>query len=196
MRRNDVKVRDAERLREMQEERTEDMEEDEENSRKRKGAKKASKFADRVAQAAAEATGEDGRPLGYDGTLLAVIGILDGVKEESNVSGWMRAGGLLNLTSSSSRSSTPGPMKKRRPSSDSESSSSSTQPPPSSPVSEESCPPSSEGEQQEATGIPLDTPHHLWFDHPEAFVYWVRRGRKALETLEIPVEHGIVGSLA
>lgn len=32
----------------------------------------------------------------YDQTLLAVIGILDNIKGESNVAGWMRSGGLLH----------------------------------------------------------------------------------------------------
>jgi len=31
----------------------------------------------------------------YDETLLAVIGILDAIKEQSNVAGWIRSGGLL-----------------------------------------------------------------------------------------------------
>jgi hypothetical protein len=32
----------------------------------------------------------------YDETLLAVIGVLDQIKNESNVAGWMRSGGLLH----------------------------------------------------------------------------------------------------
>ncbi|CAA7263834.1 unnamed protein product [Cyclocybe aegerita] len=33
----------------------------------------------------------------YDETLLAVVGVLDRIKHESNVAGWMRAGGLLDI---------------------------------------------------------------------------------------------------
>ena len=33
----------------------------------------------------------------YDETLLAVIGVLDQIKHESNVAGWMRSGGLLRV---------------------------------------------------------------------------------------------------
>ncbi|KIM37410.1 hypothetical protein M413DRAFT_423204 [Hebeloma cylindrosporum] len=35
--------------------------------------------------------------LRYDETLLAVIGVLDQIKHESNVAGWMRSGGLLRI---------------------------------------------------------------------------------------------------
>ncbi len=34
-------------------------------------------------------------PLRYDETLLAVVGVLDRIKYEGNVAGWMRSGGLL-----------------------------------------------------------------------------------------------------
>lgn len=34
-------------------------------------------------------------PLRYDETLLAVVGVLDRIKHEGNVAGWMRSGGLL-----------------------------------------------------------------------------------------------------
>jgi hypothetical protein len=55
----------------------------------------------------------------YDETLLAVIGILDHVKHESSVAGWMRHGGLLNIEAAedASRLSTypdGSPAKKRR----------------------------------------------------------------------------------
>ena len=33
----------------------------------------------------------------YDETLLAVVGVLDRIKHESNVAGWMRSGGLLHV---------------------------------------------------------------------------------------------------
>lgn len=210
MRKIDVKVRDAEHLSELQEQRAGTEELEDTNSHKRKGAKKAS-FGDRVAQAVAEATDGNGRPLEYDSTLLAVIGILDGVKEESNVAGWMRAGGLLNVVAPSpSRSSTLGPVKESS-NEDGSDVEMASQPPsspiratPSSSLSPSLQPPDSPmsvEEKQEETGVPLEetsspTPHHLWFDHPDAFRYWVQRGRKALDALGIPINHGIIGSMS
>lgn len=182
MRKTDVKVREAERLREIQDEG------EEEQSGKRKGAKKAQKFADRVAQAEAEAVGEDGRPLEYDGTLLAVVGILDATKEERNVAAWMRTGHLVDVPVAS-RSGTP--SKKRR---------NTGEHLPSSPAASEgtSSPPPSDSstELQEATGVPLTESKgvELWFDHPNTFGYWVQRGRRALEELGIEVKHGIIGA--
>ena len=38
-----------------------------------------------------------GPEMRYDETLLAVIGVLDQIKHESNVAGWMRSGGLLRV---------------------------------------------------------------------------------------------------
>lgn len=42
----------------------------------------------------------------YDETLLAVIGVLDQIKHESNVAGWMRSGGLLHVAHSPTPPST------------------------------------------------------------------------------------------
>lgn len=42
----------------------------------------------------------------YDETLLAIIGVLDHVQGESNVSGWIRAGGLWGTNSVESSSHT------------------------------------------------------------------------------------------
>ena len=42
-----------------------------------------------------EVASEEG--LGYDRTLLAVIGVLDTLKTENNVAAWMRAGGLASI---------------------------------------------------------------------------------------------------
>ena len=63
-------------------------------------------------------------PLKYDETLLAVIGVLDHIKHEGNIAGWMRQGGLLNIDPidtaqvtiirSKSPSAKPSPKKKRK----------------------------------------------------------------------------------
>ncbi|PPQ95423.1 hypothetical protein CVT26_008443 [Gymnopilus dilepis] len=53
-----------------------------------------------------EVIGTPEQPPGeYDPTLLAVIGILDHLKHEDNVAGWMRAGGLLSVPGVSPTSS-------------------------------------------------------------------------------------------
>ena len=44
----------------------------------------------------------------YDETLLAVVGVLDQIKHESNVAGWMRSGGLLHVAHSPTPLSTDG----------------------------------------------------------------------------------------
>lgn len=161
MRKNDVKVREAERMQEA-------IEPDEDHTHKRK--KKPMNFAEKVAQAVEEARG-----LEYDSTLLAIVGVLDAVKEETNVAGWMRTGGLVDVPASSV------PLKKRRNTGDQENGST---PPPS---------PGSSAEQQEETGVPMtEKPEGgLWFDHPDAFAYWTERGRRALEELGIEVNHGV-----
>jgi hypothetical protein len=58
-----------------------------------------------VSLGAADAEGEGKKAtlhevVPYDETLLAVIGVLDQIKHESNVAGWMRSGGLLHITHS------------------------------------------------------------------------------------------------
>ena len=63
-------------------------------------------------------------PLKYDETLLAVIGVLDHIKHEGNIAGWIRQGGLLNIdlvdtvqvttVRRESPSAKPSPKKKRK----------------------------------------------------------------------------------
>lgn len=104
----------------------------------------------------------------YDETLLAVIGILDEIKNQSNVAGWIRAGGLWGpedlrpRTSSSARS--PSPV-------------------------------GDTGNDAASAPTDADTPAagEMWFDHEPSVNYWVKKGRDAVEVLGIPVEHGIVG---
>ncbi|KAI3609305.1 phosphoprotein phosphatase [Moniliophthora roreri] len=49
---------------------------------------------------------EKNEPPTYDHTLLALIGILDALKNEDNISGWMRAGGLFSLLATATSTST------------------------------------------------------------------------------------------
>ena len=54
--------------------------------------------ADKPPSTSEDVNGTPEQPPGeYDPTLLAVIGILDHLKHEDNVAGWMRAGGLLSV---------------------------------------------------------------------------------------------------
>ncbi|RXW19610.1 hypothetical protein EST38_g6239 [Candolleomyces aberdarensis] len=201
IRKHDLKVKEGESVQELQDRL---HEEDSSSTKRKRSEKKVKQLAERIAKATADAVGDDGKPLEYDQTLLAIVGVLDAVKHEDNIAGWMRSGGLVDVDGAygRSRSETPGPSRKRgRPSDevvppplpDSDALSSPPRPPPSSLP-----PPLSDVEQlEEETGIPLEDksppPHSLWFEHPDAFQYWVKRGRTALDELGIEVYHGISG---
>lgn len=153
--------------------------------------------------------------LKFDETLLAVVGVLDHIKTQSNVAAWLKGGGLLRTAlldngdvSANSRSESPvseSPPKKRRIGSHS----SPSTPPASSPQPSDLLgfeQPEVVQDAEQSTGVPLHTSltpkddqqvtpsHNLWFEQPEVLVYWADRGRLALEQLEIPVHHGIVPS--
>lgn len=67
------------------------------NTRKRKRKeKKENKKKERIEQQLQKLTDENQNPGAvYDETLLAVVGILDTMKTESNVAAWIRSGGLI-----------------------------------------------------------------------------------------------------
>lgn len=197
LRKQDLKVKEAESVPELQDQ----LNEDPSTSKRKRSEKQVKKLAERIAKATADAIGDDGKPLEYDQTLLAIVGILDAVKNEDNVAGWMRTGGLVDVDGTGrSRSATPGPLRKRgRPSDEVASSVRNSDAPSSPPPSSPTCPssPSQAVEQlEEETGVPLQdssppSSHHLWFDHPDAFKHWVGRGKKALDDLGIKIYHGI-----
>ncbi|TFK24436.1 hypothetical protein FA15DRAFT_592402 [Coprinopsis marcescibilis] len=215
IRRDDVKVRDAEVLRERREEQLgspqkeqqkesptpheelEDEDESKKRKRERGKAKKERKKAEKLAAATPselEPVDANRRPLQYDQTLLAVIGVLDTVKNESNVAGWMRSGGLLNVSTTGedlkSRSVTPGPLIKKPRLSDTSTTSSGLEHPPRSPSPPSS--PAAVGEEE--VSVPAEAAINLWFEHQDAFAAWAKRGRVALEDLGIDVTHGVTGS--
>jgi hypothetical protein len=65
------------------------------SARKRKRKeKKENKVKERLGQRLNKLTEEENQV--YDDTLLAVVGILDAVKMETNVAAWIRSGGLIN----------------------------------------------------------------------------------------------------
>ena len=104
---------------------------------------------------------------GYDQTLLAVIGVLEAVKDESNVAGWIRAGGLLGKpsdTSAEDASSAAGD--------------------------------DAEGSDVSKAGSPAPEAEEspgMWFENPATLEYWVSRGRDAISALGIAPEAGIKG---
>lgn len=189
----------------------------------------------------------------YDETLLAVVGILEEIKSQSNVAGWVRGGGLWGPGGSSMRKADgckdeaatgcspsaeeaeeaqassnaddshssikkapPGqaedaadrPRQKRKrrrrhravptgktvdcvsePEEKAGNDEVTVQAPRSSPLFHE---------EGDSNSQPLDAPDDveneampLWFEHSETLAYWAARGRKVLEELRIPVEHGI-----
>ena len=107
---------------------------------------------------------------GYDQTLLAVIGVLEAIKDESNVAGWIRAGGLLGHdgagkpldTSAENASSAAGD--------------------------------DAEGSDVSKTGSPAPKAEEspgMWFESPATLEYWVSRGRDAISALGIVPKAGI-----
>lgn len=198
LRQVDVKVRDAEALRQRREQLEtnapeEEAEGEEALPRDRRKEKKRKQREERLASlspAELQPVDSEGRPLEYDQTLLAIIGVLDAIKHEDNVAGWMRSGGLYN---SSRRPSTP-THKKRRKSNESDRSTDAEEPPVSPPPSSPLVRSISGGEHslEESTAIPLDL--YVWFGDRETFQFWVDRGKRALEELDIQVQHGVIGN--
>jgi hypothetical protein len=165
--------------------------------RKRKGKKKV--------QAESGTGSPEIGELKYDETLLAIVGILDEMKMQSNVSGWVKAGGLWGPSAApilppQTETSTIMPSG----STESEGSDLSVgdgqgeekrQRLGAVPVIEEQQlqptgndavgAPVEEGATKEA-GLVL-----MWFDNPSTMDHWILRGRKALESLGIPIAHGI-----
>jgi hypothetical protein len=124
---------------------------------------------------------QDPDPAGYDETLLAVIGVLDEIKGQSNVAGWIRAGGLWGLPGD------PGPSLMAGAVDD-----------PSSPLTPTTQVVSGTGTGNDAVTTPdtnadKDADEKMWFDYEPTLRYWVRRGRAALGALGIEVVHGITG---
>ena len=173
--------------------------------RKRNGKREAERKA-----SAAEPIPE----IEYDETLLAIVGILDEVKHQSNVASWVKENGLWgpyppqslinpNIGASahdllddnreesatlsdngSVDSGRRGEGKKKRRDAVAASSGAS--------VVERSedggLPYTPTNEKRDQPNAP-ETP--LWFDNLSTMRHWVGRGREALETLGIPIEHGL-----
>ncbi|KAF8885178.1 hypothetical protein BD779DRAFT_694928 [Infundibulicybe gibba] len=127
----------------------------------------------------------------YDSVLLAVIGILEAMKLESNVSGWMKSGGLLQVppTPDAARTSAEGSTNKRQRFSPGDILPSLDVPPP--PASSSYIPDSvGEGGESEDPST-HDSSKPLWYENPTVFAYWISRGIGALDDLGIPIENGV-----
>ncbi|CDO68507.1 hypothetical protein BN946_scf184998.g4 [Trametes cinnabarina] len=224
-----------------------------ETSKKRK--RKQEKLQKRAALL--EQLGAGGKPdVSYDETLLAVVGVLDEIKSQSNVAAWVRSGGLWgpfgppvvrsskgkakaignedeadDLPSEESTSSTAavasdeqgtqsdncdlsvkdapsaegnnqansshsGKAKNRgrkrqrmRDTSTGEQRAEAMESAADVGNDEETVVPASEAAS--APGEEVEAPQKMWFEDQRVLSYWAERGRKALEKLGIPVEHGI-----
>lgn len=150
--------------------------------------------------------------IGYDETLLAVIGILDEVKFQSNVASWVKVNGLWGpyppknsvdvdtftrdhlrkgfedvATSSDSGSVDSGKLgegKKKRVDASVAAAEATVLDRP-----KDGGSPYASTSDKHNQGNVSETPS--WFENPPTMRHWVDRGRKALATLGIPVEHGL-----
>ncbi|KII90450.1 hypothetical protein PLICRDRAFT_52190 [Plicaturopsis crispa FD-325 SS-3] len=134
----------------------------------------------------------------FDPTLLAVIGILDTIKLQSNVAGWIRDGGLWGPGGApSSRSTSPvdeddpghAPVEP-----EATVNTGNDQGEPASPVAEplsSSSPKSKNVVEKSISPEPTPAPNLMWFENEATVAYWVEQGEKALKELNIPVIHGI-----
>ncbi|KAH6902509.1 phosphoprotein phosphatase [Coprinopsis sp. MPI-PUGE-AT-0042] len=204
MRHIDVKVRDAELLRE-QKERAEiasdslarrAMKKGRRDGGKRRRRRKGQRKFAALTEQDLHPVDSNGRPLEYDQTLLAVIGVLDAIKEGGQRrrmdTEWR---GLSHYPQTGSASPSNGPlMKKRRVSGESAAS-----PPPSS-----SSPPQSpiEGVSGEAVVL-AEKRAGSTLSHPtcgsnteESFRNWADCGRRALAELGIEINPGIKVQMA
>ena len=173
--------------------------------RKRKGAREAEPMPSRAGPIL---------EVKYDETLLAIVGILDEVKRQSNVASWVKANGLwgpyllhgmvnANISelrhddfrdgredaaassdSGSADSGRRGERKKKRRDVVLDVVEASLADKPGD--SGSLC--ASPDEKRGQTNV-SETP--IWFDNPPTMRYWVDRGRNALKALEIPIEHGL-----
>jgi len=136
-----------------------------------------------------EQTESDESESGYDQTLLAIIGILDEIKGQSNVAGWIRAGGIWAAAgggvdgvdvSMGNDGVVVTPAAAIASSMDLD------------PADLNMNPNSLETTAGEGEGAEGED-KKMWFDHEPTFGYWVGRGREAVDELGVEVVHGVVG---
>lgn len=120
----------------------------------------------------------------YDNTLLAVIGILEALKSQSNVSSWIRTGGLFGLPNVISEDNL-----EHASAEDSIPSSSQPDAPPasSSPLLTDAA---ELGPEDEEVSQPKPLVK-MWFEEDATVEFWAKRGLEALLDLEVPLIHGV-----
>lgn len=129
----------------------------------------------------------------FDVILLAVVGILDEIKHQSNVAAWIRVGGLRRSGCDTKHS---GLLSKR------EGKKRCTEEESWVEVEDQENPGGATGNEPlendaytSASAVSATTSEEslssLWFDDPSTVSYWVARGRKALGELGIEIEHGV-----
>ncbi|KAI6111804.1 hypothetical protein EDD16DRAFT_1485281 [Pisolithus croceorrhizus] len=159
-----------------------------------------------------DAAQADTEPL--DPTLLAVVGILDEIKRQSNVAGWIRAGGLWGKGNNSHAAASPSATS---PLPSNQSKSPHEQPVESAKrrgkrrrsevvtTADLGQTPAAVDEDDAAGNDAYTTSglataatsemklesSSLWFEDPPTVAYWVARGRRALDELGIASEHGV-----
>ncbi|KAI9462081.1 hypothetical protein HD554DRAFT_2128083 [Boletus coccyginus] len=117
----------------------------------------------------------------YDATLLAVIGILETVKLQSNVAGWIRKGSLWATEERLEGGASDVDVSKAN---DGKAASNKVV---------------QTGNDTSSTSDPTLTPEQahlqtkMWFDDSSVLACWVARGRRALMELGIPAAHGVTG---
>jgi len=151
----------------------------------------------------------------YDETLLALIGILDHIKYEGNVAGWMRSGGLLRVDVSEeitltakrtgSPPTTPSPKRRRMNDNLKLAIGDDNVSPPSSPplLSPQDVKSSSPGQQSSPLQALMSGPlaesdesssPASWFERPAVMRFWANQGRRALKELTIEAVSGVQDS--
>ena len=129
----------------------------------------------------------------YDEMLLAVVGILEEVKVQGNVSGWMRRGGLMLGQEQGVSVDDHSSAKKRRVLEDGDEGEDSPG------TTEELLEDDVTGITPSAvTGIPMNKSEmeetSIWFEDQELVEWWADKGRVALDGLGIEVVSGVVGT--
>lgn len=130
----------------------------------------------------------------YDETLLAIIGVLDEIKHQSNVAGWIRAGGLWGPAGRVS-AVVPSTVV---PSSSTTADASTSAPPTTGNNTSASLATAEDthGAGNNTAPVPIlngADADHMWFEHASSFKYWAQKGREAVDALGIEVVHGIIG---
>ncbi|PCH34628.1 hypothetical protein WOLCODRAFT_139474 [Wolfiporia cocos MD-104 SS10] len=147
----------------------------------------------------------------YDATLLAVVGVLEAAKTQANVAAWVHAGGLwgpggvpdvcaaaekeeASETGATERSGVDEGWGAGNDAVTTKDSTGSDRGPREGRTKQEA---KAEGYHGDVSPVDAPTeatearPALMWFEREESLMYWSAQGRKALEELGIPVEHGL-----